>query len=83
MVFRNQVSKIELMAEPTPSTGQLWAGHLIVGVLSTAIVHVALSDAKMTPNERLFVSLLSGVAIAYVHHEFDTPVAKAIAQIAA
>lgn len=71
------------MTGPTPSTGQLWTGHLIVGVLSTAIVHAALSDAKMTPNERLFVSLLSGVVIAYAHHEFDAPVAKTIALIAA
>jgi|GEM_PF-4180708 len=71
------------MTAPTPTTGQLWTGHLIVGVATTAIVHAALSDVKMTPSERLFVSLLSGAAVAYAHHEFDAPVAKAIAQIAA
>jgi len=71
------------MAGPAPTTGQLWAGHLIVGVLSAALVHVVLSDVEMTPNERLFVSLVSGVVIAYAHHEFDAPAAKAIARLAA
>jgi hypothetical protein len=46
-------------------------------------VHVVLSDVEMTPNERLFVSLVSGVVIAYAHHEFDAPAAKAIARLAA
>jgi hypothetical protein len=71
------------MAGPTPTTGQLWAGHLIVGVVITGIVHAALSDAKLTPSERFFIALLSGVVVAYAHHEFDAPVARAIAALAA
>jgi hypothetical protein len=71
------------MTGPTATTGQLWTGHLIVGVVTTGIVHAALSDAKLTPSERLFISLLSGVVVAYVHHEFDAPAGKAIAKLAA
>jgi hypothetical protein len=72
-----------VMTGPAPTTGQLWTGHVLVGVLATAIVHGALKDVKMTPNERLATSLLCGVVVAYAHHEFDAPVAKAIAKIAA
>jgi len=54
-----------------------------VGVLTTAVVHAALSDVKLTPNERLFVALLSGVVVTYAHHELDAPAAKAIARISA
>lgn len=71
------------MQGPAPTTGQLWIGHVIVGVLTTAIVHAALRDVEMTPNERLAASLLCGVIVAYAHQEFDAPVAKAIAKIAA
>jgi hypothetical protein len=75
--------KIHVVTGPTPTTGQYWTGHAIVWIACTAIVHTALKDAKLTPNERLFISVLSGLAVSYAHHEFDAPVAKAIAKAAA